>query len=108
MRARSDRNFSFNAGIREDLYDGITFDTGIEPRAGIAYNLKKTRTVLRISYARTFRSEFLFQRGDSGGPLRRDHVRYGNRAARGDRLQPEEDADGAENFLCAHVRDAVQ
>ena len=29
-----------------------------EPRGGIAYNIKKTNTVLRISYARTMESPF--------------------------------------------------
>ncbi len=29
-----------------------------EPRVGIAYNIKKTNTVLRISYARTMESPF--------------------------------------------------
>jgi hypothetical protein len=52
------RNLSINFGIREDIYDGITSDSGIEPRAGIAYNLKKTGTVLRVSYARTFETPF--------------------------------------------------
>ena len=52
------RNLSVNFGIREDVYDGLTFDHGIEPRAGIAYNIRKTGTVLRVSYARTFETPF--------------------------------------------------
>jgi hypothetical protein len=45
------RNFQFNVGFRVDRYDGIVSKTGPEPRAGIAYNIKKTGTVLRVAYA---------------------------------------------------------
>ena len=31
---------------------------GLQPRAGIAYNIKKTGTVLRVAYARTFETPF--------------------------------------------------
>ncbi|HYL73818.1 MAG TPA: TonB-dependent receptor [Bryobacteraceae bacterium] len=51
-------NFQFNIGIRLDRYDGIVSKTGPEPRAGIAYNIKKTGTVLRVAYARTFETPF--------------------------------------------------
>ncbi len=51
--------WSFNVGFREDFYNGLQADvTQPEPRAGIAYNIKKTNTVLRISYARTLESPF--------------------------------------------------
>ena len=33
-------------------------NNGAEPRAGIAYNIKKTGTVLRAAYARTFETPF--------------------------------------------------
>src|SRR5450432_2174710 len=46
-------NFLVNIGLRLDSYHGLTSKTEPEPRAGIAYNLKKTRTVLRVAYART-------------------------------------------------------
>jgi hypothetical protein len=52
------RNWSFNLGIREDIYRGISHSTQAEPRAGIAYNIKPTNTVLKISYARTMESPF--------------------------------------------------
>jgi hypothetical protein len=52
------RNFQFNVGFRLDHYDGIVSKTGPEPRAGIAYNIKKTGTVLRVAYARTFETPF--------------------------------------------------
>lgn len=52
------RNFQFNLGLREDVYDGITFDSGLQPRVGVSYNLKKTGTVFRVAYARTFETPF--------------------------------------------------
>jgi hypothetical protein len=51
-------SWSFNVGIRGDLYRGISHATQAEPRLGIAYNIKPTNTVLRISYARTLESPF--------------------------------------------------
>jgi hypothetical protein len=51
-------NFVFNLGLREDVYDGIATDSGIQPRLGIGYNIKPTGTVLRIAYARTFETPF--------------------------------------------------
>jgi hypothetical protein len=50
--------WSFNLGIRGDLYNGITIARKAEPRVGAAYNIKKTNTILRISYARTLESPF--------------------------------------------------
>jgi hypothetical protein len=47
-----------NLGIRGDLYNGITSARQAEPRVGVAYNIKKTNTVLRVSYARTLESPF--------------------------------------------------
>jgi hypothetical protein len=52
------RNWSFNLGIRGDLYNGITVARQAEPRLGISYNVKKTNTILRVSYARTLESPF--------------------------------------------------
>jgi len=51
-------NWSFNVGIRGDLYNGITSHREAEPRLGVAYNVKKTNTVLRISYARVLETPF--------------------------------------------------
>jgi Carboxypeptidase regulatory-like domain len=51
-------HWSFNVGIRGDLYRGISHATQAEPRVGIAYNIKPTSTVLRVSYARTLESPF--------------------------------------------------
>ncbi len=52
------KNWSFNLGIRGDLYNGITVARQAEPRVGIAYNIKPTSTVLRVSYARTMETPF--------------------------------------------------
>jgi hypothetical protein len=51
-------NFLFKVGFRAEHYDGLSSANGAEPRAGIAYNIKKTGTVLRVAYARTFETPF--------------------------------------------------
>ena len=51
-------NWDFNLGLREDVYNGLTDANQTEPRVGIAYNIKPTTTVLRISYARTLETPF--------------------------------------------------
>jgi hypothetical protein len=50
--------WSFNLGIRGDIYNGLSAASQAEPRVGIAYNIKPTNTVLRISYARTLETPF--------------------------------------------------
>ena len=52
------KNWGFNVGIRGDLYNGITSAGSFEPRAGISYNIKRTGTVLRVSYAHTMETPF--------------------------------------------------
>jgi hypothetical protein len=52
------KNWSFNVGIRGDLYNGLSRATQAEPRLGVAYNIKATNTVLRVSYARTLETPF--------------------------------------------------
>jgi hypothetical protein len=51
-------NWSLNLGLRGDFYNGLTTARQAEPRVGIAYNIKKTNTILRVSYARTLESPF--------------------------------------------------
>jgi hypothetical protein len=51
-------HWSFNLGIRGDLYNGLSTGSQAEPRLGIAYNIQKTNTVLRVSYARTLETPF--------------------------------------------------
>jgi hypothetical protein len=40
-------NWNFNLGLREDVYNGLTSANQIQPRLGIAYNIKSSSTVLR-------------------------------------------------------------
>ncbi len=50
--------WTLNLGLRGDFYNGLTVARQAEPRVGVAYNIKKTSTVLRVSYARTLESPF--------------------------------------------------
>jgi len=52
------KNWTFNLGIRGDKYNGITSAGQAEPRVGAAYNIKRTGTVMRVSYARTMETPF--------------------------------------------------
>jgi hypothetical protein len=52
------RNWTFNLGLRGDLYRGISNGSQLEPRLGIAYNIKRTNSVLQVSYARTLETPF--------------------------------------------------
>ncbi len=51
-------NWSLNLGLRGDFYNGLTTHKEAQPRVGVAYNIKRTNTVLRISYARTLETPF--------------------------------------------------
>jgi hypothetical protein len=51
-------NWALNLGLRGDIYNGLTSHKEAEPRIGIAYNIKKTNTVLRASYARILETPF--------------------------------------------------
>jgi hypothetical protein len=51
-------NWTFNLGIRGDLYNGLSSASQAEPRLGVAYNVKQSDTILRVSYARTLESPF--------------------------------------------------
>ena len=51
-------NWAFNLGARFDVYRGIVHDWQPEPRVGVAYNLKKTNSVLRVSYSRVLETPF--------------------------------------------------
>ncbi|HWD98682.1 MAG TPA: TonB-dependent receptor, partial [Bryobacteraceae bacterium] len=52
------KNLTLNLGIRGDIYNGITSATQAEPRVGLAWNIKRTNTVIRASYARTLETPF--------------------------------------------------
>lgn len=47
-----------NLGIRGDLYNGLAIQRQAEPRLGVAYSVKQTGSVLRVSYARTLETPF--------------------------------------------------
>src|SRR5258708_24414790 len=51
-------NWAFNVGLRADVYRGIAHDWQPEPRVGVAYNVKKTNSVLRLSYSRILQTPF--------------------------------------------------
>ena len=51
-------NWALNLGLRGDFYNGLATHKEAEPRLGIAYNIKKTNTVLRVSYARLLETPF--------------------------------------------------
>jgi hypothetical protein len=51
-------NWALNIGLRGDIYNGLTSHKEAQPRIGVAYNIKKTNTVLRASYARILETPF--------------------------------------------------
>jgi hypothetical protein len=51
-------NWSANIGLRGDFYNGLITHNEAEPRIGIAYNIKRTNTILRASYARALETPF--------------------------------------------------
>jgi hypothetical protein len=51
-------NWNFNLGIRGDLYNGLTVARQAEPRVGVSYSVKRTGTVMSVSYARSLESPF--------------------------------------------------
>jgi outer membrane receptor for monomeric catechols len=51
-------SWTFNLGIRGDLYNGLSVASQAQPRLGVAYNIQKTNTVLRVSYARSLETPF--------------------------------------------------
>ena len=54
----TEKNWTFNLGLRGDLYRGISDGSQLEPRLGIAYHVKRTSTVMQVSYARTLETPF--------------------------------------------------
>jgi len=52
------KQWSFNLGLRVDVYNGLSSASELQPRIGIAYSIKPSSTVLRISYARTMETPF--------------------------------------------------
>ena len=66
-------NFTVNAGLRDDQYNGVASANGLQPRLGISYLVPGTNTVLRVAYARTFETPFnenlILSSGTGGGGL---------------------------------------
>jgi hypothetical protein len=51
--------WNINIGLRADLYNGLgAVSRQLQPRVGIAYNVHRSNTVLRVSYARTMETPF--------------------------------------------------
>jgi len=51
--------WNINVGLRGDVYNGLDASSGqVQPRVGVAYNIRPSNTVLRLSYARTMESPF--------------------------------------------------
>ena len=51
-------SWTFNLGLRGDIYNGFVSHSEAEPRLGVAYNVKRTNTVFRASYARVLETPF--------------------------------------------------
>ncbi|MEO7143608.1 MAG: TonB-dependent receptor, partial [Bryobacteraceae bacterium] len=51
-------NFTINAGLRGDIYRGLSADAAAEPRFGVSYLIKRTGTVLRASYSHTLETPY--------------------------------------------------
>jgi hypothetical protein len=66
-------NFTINAGLRDDQYNGLSSANGIQPRLGLAYLFSPFHTVIRAAYARTFETPFnenlILSSGTGGGGL---------------------------------------
>jgi len=46
--------FNLNLGLRYDNYAGLSRGFGVQPRGGVAYQIRSTGSVLHVSYARVF------------------------------------------------------
>ncbi len=51
-------HLTFMAGLRADIYRGLSSAEGIQPRFGASYLFKRTATVIRASYARFFETPY--------------------------------------------------
>jgi hypothetical protein len=52
------KNLTLTGGLRIDQYNGLSEATGVEPRVGASYLLKKMGTVLRTSFSHTFETPY--------------------------------------------------
>jgi hypothetical protein len=51
-------SLALSLGLRFDNYNGIVKDNSVQPRVGASYLIKRTGTVLRGSYTRTFETPY--------------------------------------------------
>jgi len=51
-------NWALNLGVRGDFYNGLVTHQEVEPRLGVAYHVKPSNTILRVSYARVLETPF--------------------------------------------------
>ena len=51
-------NLNVQAGLRMDSYHGLVTENSPQPRLGLSYAIKRTATVLRTSYSRTFETPY--------------------------------------------------
>jgi hypothetical protein len=51
-------NWTFNLGLRGDVYRGISTGQALEPRTGASYKISKTKTVLRGGYGYFFETPY--------------------------------------------------
>jgi len=51
-------NWDVSLGLRGDFYNGLVTHREAEPRLGVAYNLKPSSTIFRVSYARVLETPF--------------------------------------------------
>ena len=49
---------NLQAGLREDIYRGLTAGQSLQPRLGISYLAKPTNTVFRISYSKFYETPY--------------------------------------------------
>lgn len=52
------KTLTVQAGLREDIYRGLSSAEGLQPRVGVSYLHKRTATVVRASYARFFETPY--------------------------------------------------
>lgn len=51
-------NLNLSPGLRVNRYDGLVHYTGVQPRLGGSYRLRRTGTIARLSYSRSYESPY--------------------------------------------------
>jgi hypothetical protein len=49
-------DWTLNLGLRFDRYDGLSYKTLWQPRAGVTYRVKRTSSIVRFGYARSLQT----------------------------------------------------